>query len=109
MKNINKFKNYEPASMAPPLNLFWKKAKDSYIWDNSNRKYIDFTSTIFVTNIGHGNKTLKKKIFNVLNSPLSHTYTYYNKYREEYVKKLINFFGNKKLNKCFFLSSGSRR
>ena len=107
MKNINKFKNYEPASMAPPLNLFWKKAKDSYIWDNSNRKYIDFTSTIFVTNIGHGNKTLKKKIFNVLNSPLSHTYTYYNKYREEYVKKLINFFGNKKLNKCFFLSSGS--
>ena len=27
MKNINKFKNYEPASMAPPLNLFWRKAK----------------------------------------------------------------------------------
>ena len=106
-KNIKNFSKFEPSSMVPPQNIFWKKAKGAYIWDDYNKKYLDFTSSIFVTNIGHGNHNLKKKIMEVLNSPLSHTYTYYNKYRETYNKELIKFFNNKKLNKCFFLSSGS--
>ncbi len=101
------FLKYEPPSMVPPIDIFWKKAKGAYIWDERGKKYIDFTSTIFVTSIGHSNPKFKSKIKEVLNSPISHSYTYYNKFRKEYVNKLIKFVGKKKLNKCFFMSSGT--
>lgn len=101
------FSKYEPPSMVPPIDIFWSKADGAYIWDEKGKKYIDFTSTIFVTSIGHSNKKFKSKIKEVLNSPLSHSYTYYNKFRKEYVNKLIKFVGKKKLNKCFFMSSGT--
>ena len=38
--------------------IAWKKAENFNIYDLSNNKFIDFTSTIFVTNIGHANKRL---------------------------------------------------
>ena len=60
-KNPNFFSRFEPPSMTPPLNVYWKKAIGSTLWD-ANKKYIDFTSTIFVTNIGHGNLNMKKKL-----------------------------------------------
>ena len=84
-----------------------EKSKDYFVWDENNKKYIDFTSTIFVTNIGHSNKRFKKKIIEVLNSSLSHSYVYYNKFRQEYISKLIKFVNRKKLNKCFFASVGT--
>ena len=40
------FLKYEPPSMVPPIDIFWKKAKGAYIWDERGKKYIDFTSTI---------------------------------------------------------------
>ena len=76
--------------MSPNTKIFWNKAKGFYIWDQNNKKHIDFTSSIFVTNIGHSNKKLIKKIQEVLNSPITHSYVYYNKFRYEYIKKLIN-------------------
>ena len=106
-KNSKFFEKFEPPSMVPPLDIYWKKAKGAYIWDNKGKKYIDFTSSIFVTSIGHGNNHFKNKIKEVLNSPISHSYTYYNKFRQEYVQKLIKFVNKKKLNKCFFMSSGT--
>ena len=54
--------------MVPNIDIYWKKAKDFYIWDKNDKKYIDFTSTIFVSNIGHSNSRLIKKIENVLKS-----------------------------------------
>lgn len=101
------FQKFEPPSMTPPIKIYWKKSKDYFIWDEKNKKYIDFTSTIFVANIGHSNKEFKRKIIDVLNSSLSHSYVYYNKYRQEYISKLIKFVNRKKLNKCFFASAGT--
>ncbi len=106
-KNQNYFDKFEPKSMVPNINIYWKKAKDFYVWDKKNKKYVDFTSTIFVSNIGHSNPKLIKKIGDVLKNPISHSYIYYNKYRQEYVSKLIKFVNKKNLNKCFFMSSGT--
>ena len=36
------------------LPVEWEKAEGSFVWDTKGKKYIDFTSTIFVTNCGHG-------------------------------------------------------
>ncbi len=106
-KSSKYFKKFEPPSMVPPLDIYWKKAYGPFVWDKFGKKYTDFTSSIFVTSIGHSNKKFKNKIKEVLNSPLSHSYTYYNKFRQEYNYKLIKFVNNKKLNKCFFMSSGT--
>ncbi len=108
LKKIQKkFSNFEPPSMSPNTKIFWNKAKGFHIWDQNNKKYIDFTSSIFVTNIGHSNKKLIKKVQEVLNSPLTHSYVYYNRFRYEYIKKLIQFINQKKLNKCYLTSSGT--
>ena len=48
--------------MKPNLKVFWKKAKGFNIWNEKNQKCIDFTSSIFVSNIGHSNPTFKKKL-----------------------------------------------
>ena len=52
-------KKYESRSMHGQLPVVWEKAKDEFVFSN-RKKYIDFTSTIFVSNIGHSNKHLIK-------------------------------------------------
>ena len=97
---------YEAKSMHGQLPIYWKSAKGAIIKDHSNKKYIDFTSTIFVTNIGHSNKYVKKAIRNVLNSNLIHSYTYLNKYRVSYIRKLVEFCGYP-FEKAYLASSGT--
>lgn len=106
-KIYNYFSKYEPDSMTPNIKILWKNAKGINIWDHTNKKYIDFTSSIFVTNIGHGNKNLNNEIQKTLKTPLTHTYIYYNNPRKEYIKKLIKFINNRKLNCCFLVSAGT--
>ena len=58
---INDLKAIEPNSMHTHLPVVWSKAKGSSVYDLYGNKFIDFTSTIFVTNIGHSNSKLVKK------------------------------------------------
>ncbi len=102
-KKINKF---EPKGFFPQLDVFWKKAEGVYVYDKRNKKYLDFTSTIFVSNIGHSNSTLIKYLKSALNSKIIHSYNFPNPFREKYVKKLLKFYG-KKNKKVFLLSGGS--
>ena len=95
MNNLDYFEsqkileNYEARSMHGQLPILWKQAKKDIIVDFNNKKFIDFTSSIFVTNIGHSNKYVKKAIKTVLNSNLIHSYTYLNKFRVSYIKELV--------------------
>ena len=59
---INRLKKVESRSMQGQLPIAWKNAKDFYIYDLAGNKFIDFTSTIFVTNTGHSNQKVKKYI-----------------------------------------------
>jgi 4-aminobutyrate aminotransferase-like enzyme len=104
---LKKFSKFEINSMKPKILMCWNKAKDIYVWDSFGKKLIDFTSTIFVTNIGHANKVVINEVKKTLNSPISHSYNYYNKQRYEYTKALVKFIDNKKLNKCYLLSAGT--
>ena len=103
---LNKIKKIEPLSMLNQIPIVWKKAEDFNIYDIKNNKFIDFTSSIFVSNIGHANKRMKRYLKDIINKDIFHTYTYANQIREKYVKKLVNFAG-KNFNKAFLLSSGT--
>ena len=59
MANINDYnKNIVP--FYRPANFIVDRAKGSFVWDKNNKKYIDFTAGIAVTNLGHNNKDLVK-------------------------------------------------
>jgi 4-aminobutyrate aminotransferase-like enzyme len=97
---------YESRSMHGQLPIVWKSAKDFNIFDKAGNKFIDFTSTIFVTNIGHSNENLKKKLIKLLKSNFMHSYAYANSIKLEYIKKLIKA-SKKHFDKAFLLSAGT--
>ena len=103
IKNTQKF---ESKSMHGQVDIVWDKAINEHIVISNGKKLIDFTSTIFVTNIGHSNKYLVKSIINALNSNLIHTYNYYNKYRSDYLKELINY-SKPYFQKAYLVSAGT--
>jgi len=109
-KNLNKIfqslKKNEAKSMHGQLPILWTKAKDYYVFDQNNRKLIDFTSTIFVSNIGHSNSRVKRYVIKTIKKDLIHSYNYLTEIREKYLKKLVNFTGNN-LSKAFLVSSGT--
>ena len=106
LKILNSLSRYESRSMQGQLPIVWKKAKNFSVYDISNNKFIDFTSTIFVSNIGHSNNRLKKYVSTAMKEDLIHSYAYINKVRELYIKKLVKFSG-KNFQKAFLMSAGT--
>jgi 4-aminobutyrate aminotransferase-like enzyme len=104
---IINFLKYESSNMQPNIIIEWKSANNYILTDRFEKKYIDFTSGIFAVNIGFKNNRLIKKVSEVLKKGIWHTYLFYNKYREAYIKKLIKFVNQKKLTKCHLVSSGT--
>ncbi len=102
-KNIQK---NESRSMHGQIPIAWSKAKNYNIYDISGNKFIDFTSTIFVSNTGHSNPRIKKYILKSLKKNFMHSYAYIHELRNIYLKKLVKFVGNG-LDKAFLMSSGT--
>ncbi len=103
---ISSLSKYESRSMHGQLPIVWKKAKNFNIFDNAGNKFIDFTSTIFVTNIGHSNKYLKNKLVKVIKNDFMHSYAYANSVKLKYIKKLVEI-SKKHFEKAFLLSAGT--
>tara|TARA_B100000795_G_scaffold228219_1_gene184856 strand:+ start:1068 stop:2441 length:1374 start_codon:yes stop_codon:yes gene_type:complete len=98
---------YESRSMHGQLPLVWDSAKDFNIFDASGNKWIDFTSAIFFSNVGHSNERVTKYITEVLQEkPLIGCYAYGNEIRAKYLKKLIEFAGPD-FQKAFLMSAGT--
>ena len=103
---IERLEQTESRSMQGQLPIIWSRALDFSVFDIADNKFIDFTSTIFVTNIGHGNKRVIEKVKTVMDKPLLSTYAYMSEIRAEYLEKLIKFAG-KPFEKAFLLSAGT--
>ena len=97
---------YESRSMQGQIPIVWDKAEDFNIYDKHGNKWIDFTSTIFVTNVGHGNKNVSNAVKEVLERQLLHTYAYAHEERVRYHEKLIEF-SESHFQKAFLLSAGT--
>tara|TARA_R110002049_G_scaffold29753_6_gene101280 strand:- start:1076 stop:2452 length:1377 start_codon:yes stop_codon:yes gene_type:complete len=97
---------YESRSMQGQYPMIWDKAVGYNVYDIAGNKWIDFTSTIFVTNTGHANERVVKAMREVLDKPLLHTYAYSNPYRRNYLKYLIEN-SPSQFEKGFLLSAGT--
>ena len=103
---LERLDKYESRSMHGQIPMVWHKATDFNIFDELGNKWIDLTSTIFVTNIGHSNPYLIEKLKDALDSDLLHTYAYTNRIRADYLEKLIEFSPDN-FEKAFLLSAGT--
>ena len=99
------YKN-ESHSMHGQIPMVWDYAEDFIIGDAWGNRWIDFTSTIFVANAGHGNKRILNALTDVIKKPLLHTYTYASKERADYLTYLIEN-TPKQFEKAFLLSAGT--
>jgi 4-aminobutyrate aminotransferase-like enzyme len=96
----------ESRSMHGQLPLVWDKAQDFSVFDIAGNCWIDFTSTIFVANVGHSNARVTAAIKASLENPLYSCYAYANPIRAKYLEKLIAFAGAP-FEKAFLLSAGT--
>lgn len=96
----------ESRSMHGQLPLVWDRAIDFSVYDLAGNCWIDFTSTIFVANVGHSNARVTDAIQATLDRPLYSCYAYANPVRAQYLEKLIAFAGAP-FEKAFLLSAGT--
>ncbi len=101
----NLFSN-ESQSMHGQYPMIWDKAYDCYVQDRHGNKWIDFTSTIFLTNAGHANKQIIKAIKKTAKKSLLHSYTYATSERINYLNFLIQN-TPEEFEKAFLLSAGT--
>jgi 4-aminobutyrate aminotransferase-like enzyme len=103
---LQALERFESRSMQGQLPIVWSKAIDYNVFDTAGNKWIDFTSTIFVTNIGHSNPRLVTALKAAIDGGLMHNYAYASKVRADYITRLVAFAGPP-FEKAFLLSAGT--
>jgi len=103
---LNKCLLNEPNSMNDQLPIVWDSAHNYSIYDKSGNKWIDFTSCIFVSNVGHSNPKIKEAIINTTNKNLLNAYYYPTKERSDFSELLLKI-TPEYFDKVLFLSTGS--
>ena len=103
---LKKMYALESRSMHGQLPIIWDRAEDFQVYDPYGNIWIDFTSTIFVSNAGHSNKRIIEALKRQLEKPLLHTYNYANLERIKYLDYLIEN-TPKEFEKAFMVCSGT--
>jgi 4-aminobutyrate aminotransferase-like enzyme len=85
------------------LPVTWDRAVNATIWDGE-REYIDFTSGIFVANVGHSHPDVIAALRDQLDHELLHTYTFPSASRQRLAKKLCEVTGYER---AFLLTTGA--
>ena len=88
-KVLKTLQEFEPDSMQRELPVLWDHALEYQIFDSSGNCWIDFSSGIFVTNVGHGNSKVVNALKECLDKPLLHNYYFPSIIRSKLVKKII--------------------
>jgi 4-aminobutyrate aminotransferase-like enzyme len=103
---LSRLEACESRSMHGQLPLVWDRAEDYSVYDIAGNRWIDFTSTIFVANVGHSNARVTSAMKEALDRPLYGCYAYANESRVRYLEKLVAFAGAP-FEKAFLLSAGT--
>lgn len=96
----------ETRSMHGQLPIVWDHAKDYSVYDSTGNRWIDFTSGIFVANVGHANERIISALKEALDQELLHSYNYPTEIRAKYLDTLISATPNS-LEKAYLTSSGT--
>lgn len=81
---------YESSNAMDQLPVVWEEAHGHQIFDPWGNVWIDFTSTIFVTNSGHAHPHAVARLKAAMDK-LCHSYSYPTRIRAEYLARLVAF------------------
>ena len=87
---LEEIKLFESNNAIEQLPVVWDRAFNHQIFDEWGNAWIDFTSSIFVTNSGHANPETIKRMNECISKPLLHSYYYPTRIRAKFLKKLIS-------------------
>lgn len=98
-------RRFEPHSMSDQVPAVWRKASGAVIEDVDGNLFIDFTSGVLVTNVGHCHPKHVKAIQEQA-SDLMNSYDFVNPWRAQLSQKLVEM-TSPNLDKAFILSTGA--
>jgi len=102
---ISLSQKYEPRTMEDQLPIVWDHGEGVWVWDVDGNKYIDFTSGVLVTNLGHSHPVhvdaIQKQAGRLMNC-----YSFRTPERVELARRLLEKLPEN-INKAFMLTTGS--
>jgi 4-aminobutyrate aminotransferase len=104
-KLLDKWYEFEADVVGYQAPVVWKSAKGCVVEDVDGNRFIDWTSGVLVTNVGHCHPHLVETVQKA-SGQLLNNYECANTYRIEAAERLVNSLPTH-LDKCFFLSTGS--
>jgi 4-aminobutyrate aminotransferase len=104
-KMIENSMKYEPSSMADQVPVVWDKAEGVWVYDVDGNQYIDFTSGVLVTNVGHSHPHHVKAVQDQA-ARLMNCYSFPTPERINLAQQLIELLPDN-IDKIFLLTTGS--
>lgn len=104
-KMIEDSMKYEPSSMADQVPVVWDKAEGVWVYDVDGNQYIDFTSGVLVTNVGHSHPHHIKAVQDQA-ARLMNCYSFPTPERINLAQQLVNILPDN-IDKIFLLTTGS--
>ncbi|MCC7299848.1 MAG: aminotransferase class III-fold pyridoxal phosphate-dependent enzyme [Verrucomicrobia bacterium] len=109
-ESLEIFKNLdgsEPRSMRGQPPIVWDHAEGSTVADRWGNRWIDWSSGVLITNIGHGHPKIVAALRAVLDKPLLATYVFVHEDRAKLTKMLADLAPRPNDYRVFLLSSGT--
>ena len=101
---FNKLAESEPRSMQGQPPIIWDKAEDFTIYDKWGNRWIDWSSGVLVTNVGHGRKEISDSLRSTIDKGLLATYVFVHEQRAELTDLLQSVSPDPTNYKVFLLS-----
>jgi len=100
-------KESEPRSMLGQPPIVWHKAEGFQVFDKWGNVWIDWSSCVLVSNVGHGRKEVKDAVQKILGQNLLATYVFVHEKRAELTKALQALSPDPSKYNVFLLTTGS--
>ena len=103
---LEKMEKFEPQSMLGQPPVVWDKAEGFQIYDKWGNMWLDWSSGVLVTNMGHAHPKICEALEKAVQNKLIATYVFYHEQRAELVEILVDL-APEGLDKVFLISTGS--
>ena len=97
----------EPRSMAGQPPVIWDRAENATISDRWGNRWIDWSSGVLITNVGHGRAELCDAVRKVIDKPLLASYVFVHEDRAALTARLRSLAPDPESYQVFLLSTGS--
>lgn len=106
MEIIERLEKFEPISMSGQPPIIWDKAEGFQVYDKWGNMWLDWSSGVLISNVGHSHPAILKALQDEIDSKLLSSYVFYHEKRAELVE-LLQQDAPEGLGKVFLLSTGS--